>query len=78
MMGHRVITDNHIGDWGTQFGMLIAHLQDQFPDYKTKTPPIAHLQAFYKVDLDSIPSLRPSIVVACPSIPSSTWSKDEM
>ncbi|MEM6655795.1 MAG: arginine--tRNA ligase, partial [Planctomycetota bacterium] len=23
MLGHRVITDNHIGDWGTQFGMII-------------------------------------------------------
>src|SRR5262245_29433184 len=25
--GHRVIRQNHIGDWGTQFGMLIAHLK---------------------------------------------------
>jgi arginyl-tRNA synthetase len=24
LLGHRVITDNHIGDWGTQFGMLLA------------------------------------------------------
>ena len=23
LLGHRVVTDNHIGDWGTQFGMLI-------------------------------------------------------
>ena len=23
LLGHRVITDNHIGDWGTQFGMLV-------------------------------------------------------
>ena len=26
--GHRVIRDNHVGDWGTQFGMLIEHLLD--------------------------------------------------
>ena len=24
LLGHHVVTDNHIGDWGTQFGMLIA------------------------------------------------------
>lgn len=40
---------NHVGDWGTQFGMLIAHLEDKFPDYKTTSPPIGDLQAFYKV-----------------------------
>ncbi|MEE6467676.1 hypothetical protein FKM82_008017, partial [Ascaphus truei] len=39
---------NHLGDWGTQFGMLIAHLQDKFPDYVTASPPIGDLQSFYK------------------------------
>jgi arginyl-tRNA synthetase len=27
--GHHVIRQNHLGDWGTQFGMLIANLQDK-------------------------------------------------
>ena len=30
-LGHRVISDNHIGDWGTQFGMIIygyKHFRD--------------------------------------------------
>lgn len=40
---------NHVGDWGTQFGMLIAHLKDKFPDYATVSPPIEDLQALYKV-----------------------------
>ena len=40
---------NHLGDWGTQFGMLITHLQDQFPKYTQESPSIADLQAFYKV-----------------------------
>lgn len=40
---------NHIGDWGTQFGMLIAHLQAEFPNYLNETPPIQDLQEFYKV-----------------------------
>ncbi|CAB3230713.1 unnamed protein product [Arctia plantaginis] len=47
-LNHDVLRINHLGDWGTQFGMLIAHLQDKFPDFKTTSPPIADLQAFYK------------------------------
>uniref|UniRef100_A0A8C2V587 Arginine--tRNA ligase, cytoplasmic n=1 Tax=Chinchilla lanigera TaxID=34839 RepID=A0A8C2V587_CHILA len=43
-----VLRINHAGYWGTQFGMLIAHLQDKFPDYLTVSPPIGDLQAFYK------------------------------
>ena len=42
---------NHVGDWGTQFGMLIAHLEDEYPDYKTVSPPIGDLLLFYKVRL---------------------------
>ena len=47
-LGHNVLRLNHVGDWGTQFGMLIAHLQDKFPDYVTKSPPISDLMSFYK------------------------------
>ena len=28
-LGHKVIRQNHVGDWGTQFGMLIAELEEQ-------------------------------------------------
>ncbi|CAL7949117.1 unnamed protein product [Xylocopa violacea] len=47
-LGHDVLRINHVGDWGTQFGMLITHLQDKFPDYLTVSPPITDLQSFYK------------------------------
>ena len=50
-LGHEVLKLNHLGDWGTQFGMLITHLKDKFPNYKTVSPPISDLQAFYKVKI---------------------------
>ena len=37
LLGHRVITDNHIGDWGTQFGMLIVGWK-RFIDKNQKNP----------------------------------------
>ncbi|XP_065185463.1 arginine--tRNA ligase, cytoplasmic-like isoform X1 [Sycon ciliatum] len=46
--GHDVLRLNHIGDWGTQFGMLIAHLEDKFPNFESESPPIGDLQSFYK------------------------------
>lgn len=46
--GHNVTRVNHVGDWGTQFGMLIAHLQDISPDFENSPPSIRDLTAFYK------------------------------
>ncbi|KAL0113269.1 hypothetical protein PUN28_012432 [Cardiocondyla obscurior] len=43
-LGHDVLRLNHVGDWGTQFGMLIAHLQDKFPNYLSTVPPLEDLQ----------------------------------
>lgn len=47
-VGFEVLRINHIGDWGTQFGMLIAHLLDRFPNFLTELPALSDLQAFYK------------------------------
>jgi len=47
-LGHSVLRLNHTGDWGTQFGMLIAHLTDEFPNFRTESPPISDLMSFYK------------------------------
>ncbi|KAL7568460.1 hypothetical protein ACA910_012171 [Epithemia clementina (nom. ined.)] len=30
-LGHDVLRLNHVGDWGTQFGMLVEHLRDEYP-----------------------------------------------
>ena len=47
--GHRVIRDNHVGDWGTQFGMLIEQLLDVGQDSPEagllRTDPNAFYQA---------------------------------
>ena len=45
-VGHRVIPQNHIGDWGTQFGMLVESVLDEGIDASTLTLPEA--EALYK------------------------------
>src|SRR4051812_22590230 len=46
--GHRVIRQNHIGDWGTPFGMLIEHLLDLGGVEKAAELSVGELDAFYK------------------------------
>jgi arginyl-tRNA synthetase len=45
-LGHRVIRQNHLGDWGTPFGMLIEHLRDVGD--RAVWSSMADLNAFYK------------------------------
>jgi arginyl-tRNA synthetase len=45
-LGDEVIRQNHIGDWGTQFGMLIAYLEEQGADGNTTE--LKDLEQFYK------------------------------
>ena len=49
-MGHQVLRLNHVGDWGTQFGMLITHLKDACPEALTPgaAVDIGDLVTFYK------------------------------
>ena len=47
-LGHDVRRVNHVGDWGTQFGMLIEHMMDVYPDYVTNRPDLKDLDSFYK------------------------------
>ncbi|CAD7952683.1 unnamed protein product [Amoebophrya sp. A25] len=46
--GHEVERLNHVGDWGTQFGMLIEYMREKYPDFLTNMPNIGDLQSFYK------------------------------
>ncbi|HAT7998629.1 TPA: arginine--tRNA ligase [Citrobacter braakii] len=46
-LGHNVIRANHVGDWGTQFGMLIAWLEKQQQENAGEMP-LADLEGFYR------------------------------
>jgi arginyl-tRNA synthetase len=58
--GHKCHRINHVGDWGTQFGMLIQYLREEYPDVvvaasgesgssaAAELPNITDLTAFYK------------------------------
>jgi len=46
-LGHNVIRANHVGDWGTQFGMLIAYLEKQQNEHHEAIA-LADLEAFYR------------------------------
>ncbi|WP_111979950.1 arginine--tRNA ligase [Algibacillus agarilyticus] len=46
--GHKVIRQNHMGDWGTQFGMLIAHLEDIMSGGNIDGTALADLEGFYR------------------------------
>jgi len=46
-LGHKVIRANHVGDWGTQFGMLIAFLEKQQQENAGEMA-LADLEGFYR------------------------------
>jgi arginyl-tRNA synthetase len=47
-LGHDVIRANHIGDWGTQFGLMIEHLLDVGEDTALKELSAGEINAFYR------------------------------
>lgn len=48
LLGHRVVTDNHIGDWGTQFGMLIVGWKRDMNPAALAADPLAEMERIYK------------------------------
>lgn len=46
-LGHKVIAQNHVGDWGTQFGMLVAYLIEQQQNGHADLE-LADLEQFYR------------------------------
>jgi arginyl-tRNA synthetase len=49
LLGHRVITDNHIGDWGTQFGKLLAGWKKNLNRGTLEADPIGEMERLYKL-----------------------------
>ena len=47
-LGHKVITDNHLGDWGTQFGMLILGYRRFLNKEALTKDPLGELERLYQ------------------------------
>src|SRR6266481_472818 len=47
-LGHEVIRDNHIGDWGTQFGMVIYGWKNLLDRQSLQRDPLAEIVRIYK------------------------------
>ncbi len=47
-LGHKVIRQNHVGDWGTQFGMLIAELEETLQTDASAAMALKDLEVFYQ------------------------------
>jgi arginyl-tRNA synthetase len=48
LLGHRVITDNHIGDWGTQFGKLLVGWKELLDRSALESDPLGEMERLYK------------------------------
>jgi arginyl-tRNA synthetase len=48
LLGHRVITDNHLGDWGTQFGMLLVGWKTFLDPVALRADPVAEMERIYR------------------------------
>ncbi len=60
-VGHDVRRQNHVGDWGTNFGMLIEHLVDLGEEKGAHELSVGDLNSFYRqarVSFDADPSFR--------------------
>jgi arginyl-tRNA synthetase len=67
--GHDIIRQNHVGDWGTQFGMLISYMRELSAAQGDLSTELADLESFYRAakerfdaDPDFADTARASVV----------------
>lgn len=63
-LGHHVISDNHIGDWGTQFGMILWGWKNALDLQELEANPIEALLALYK-DINLRCKETPELLETC-------------
>jgi arginyl-tRNA synthetase len=49
LLGHKVVTDNHIGDWGTQFGKLLVGWKEHLDRDALGRDALAEMEHLYKL-----------------------------
>src|SRR6266700_2587065 len=63
-LGHEVIRDNHIGDWGTQFGMVIYGWKNLLDRESLQRDPLAEIVRIYK-ETNQTATSDPQVREAC-------------
>src|SRR6266498_2282169 len=63
-LGHEVICDNHIGDWGTQFGMVIYGWKNLLDLHALQQNPLAEIVRIYK-ETNALATSDPQVREAC-------------
>jgi len=63
-LGHEVIRDNHIGDWGTQFGMVIYGWKNLLDQRALQQDPLTEIVRIYK-ETNALATSDPQVREAC-------------
>jgi arginyl-tRNA synthetase len=63
-LGHEVIRDNHIGDWGTQFGMVIYGWKNLLDRRALQQDPLTEIVRIYK-ETNALATSNPEVREAC-------------
>jgi arginyl-tRNA synthetase len=60
-LGHKVIRDNHLGDWGSQFGMILWGWKNHRDEAAFAADPVAELARLYRLAQSKIKAKEPDV-----------------